>query len=250
MKIVPVNGVIGNESHTGEKLDWNTAPVRWDRHVPEDYFEQQLFSQAIAHNVWETVSSGQGYMIPIQLKDARDGCIAELSLPDSPNWDEAGKLVYEHWDGQGRLQGTIFVHDFSPRVYQSYDNDPRETELVEFRKARAFEEAQQFPIFYSIMSSLDYVFSKRDVNIVFEVAATPFSRADQTNFGFYGHRQNLRPILEVPPGHEFYEAGGHKRPRTVQHGYVPAPDQDNDVSHIRDNFPDKESYENWVDSSD
>ena len=100
------------------------------------------------------------------------------------------------------------------------------------------------------MSSLDYVFSKRDVNIVFEFAATPFSRADQTNFGFYGHRQNLLPILEVPPSHEFYEAGGHKKQRTVRHGYVPAPDEDDDVSHISDHFPDKESYENWVDSSD
>ena len=226
MKIVPVNEVIGNESYKDEKR-------KWERHVPEDYFEQQLFSSAIAHNVWETVSGGRGYLIPIQLKDARDGCIAELSIPYPPNWDLPETPTFENWDSQGRLQATISV----------------------YHKEDTFDNVQDFPIFYSIMSSLDYE-STRNVNIVFEFAATPFSQADQTNFDHNNPLlgllpiQNPLPILEVPPGHEFYEAKVYQQSQTV---YVPALDKDDDLEDVNDisnYFDDKESYENWVDSSD
>ena len=238
MKIVPINQIVGDR-YQGGGLN-----IEWDRHVPEDYFEQSLLAQVITYNVWETVRSERSYMIPIPLKDAKDGCVAELSIPKEPNWGVFGELEREHWDDRGRLQGTIFIYDFHPSTYNNKFSDP---EFVEYRKADAFAEAEKYPIFYSVVSSLVYMI--RDVKIVFEFAENPFSQTGQTNLGGNGVREQLLPSLVMPPGHKFYDPLSHTKPRTVKRGYVPAPDKD-EVPHISSSFPDKESYENWIDSSD
>ena len=202
MQVMELNQIKHDDKYGTIKYFSYLMTEDWYRYIPENIVEQEILFQSIAYNLSEnSIRSFSGENIPIPLENAKAGYIANLSFPrEDLNLDNS--WLKRNWDGYGRLEGIVSIYFYDDRTAtldEEYElsHEPSHNALT-------------FPVFYSVMSSLNMNYSNY-VCILCEFQATPFSKLNQCDFlgnGLFplgNCNKWFLPRLSVPPDHEYYQ---------------------------------------------
>ena len=219
MKIVPFTLI--EDTKDDPFADEDTVTYNFDRHIPENEFEKQLYFLTISYAILLSGKQGAIPQVPLKsIKHLAKGSCAYLLL-DPANWDD-----------QGRLRFELFIEP--EQICQEPEN--------EFHK---------YPIFYSVVSTSNRQ-AHHEIGVLYEFAPTPFNKTEQWGISVKERRPQLLPFLETPQGHPLYEKekdAARFRAKNVQNHsaraqYIPQPSGDEFDDGFNINA--HESTETWL----
>ena len=266
MKIVPLELMTSTE-----QLDSSLY-----RHIPETDEEKKMVMEFMAEYLWRT-SSGRKEMlgnvpyIEMKLPCNKHGCVAFLSISrDELSWNE------DIWDGQGTLIGSITVRHIND--CDGFDDPFSDND----KSDNLFPSQNSYRMYFSMVSADTTDTSEKEPRLLWEFPVNSSSSEDKN----YEKDTNHLPSLTLPPNHPHYgESNSARRDRTIsdtqfrneliQHSLHSERKLSYNADHnikarssmikpragefeqgkfheddMRNHFPDEETYQNWIDSSD